>query len=378
MPGVGKANTVTSAAAGGDTLTSSDQASRSLAQAARPYPPSWVDRLTGWVDRLPGPAWPYYAGVALVLILARAAVGWSDGSYAFGDFFPVHVLAASTAPYLAFALGFLNSRAEAALADFRPVLTTDHAGYERLRYQLTNMPARPVLLLSVLGFAFGFFGSTPGLLLPEAQVRLLKLFTSPATGVVDHLLLGLNWMWIAVGPYYVFHKLPLVSRIYTQHTRVNIFGTSSLHALSRVGAIMTLTLSIILYLYLTYWINWQLDNPSDAVVILISIPIAFMMFVWPLLGAHRLLEKERTRRKSQVAQRLEAVTDELHRRTDAGDYSDMASMNDAIDSLIKEQNALDKVSTWPWEPDTVRAVVTALLLPVVLWAVTRVLERLGF
>jgi hypothetical protein len=23
----------------------------------RPYPPSWFDRFTDWVDRLPGPAW---------------------------------------------------------------------------------------------------------------------------------------------------------------------------------------------------------------------------------------------------------------------------------------------------------------------------------
>ena len=30
------------------------------------------------------------------------------------------------------------------------------------------------------------------------------------------------------------------------------------------------------------------------------------------------------------------------------------------------------------EPETVRAVVTALLLPMALWVITRVLERLGF
>ena len=344
----------------------------------RPYPPSWVDRFTDWVQRLPGPAWLFYVGMAVVFILIRTVIAWNDGSYPAGTFFPVHVLVASTAPYVAFAVGYMNNRAEAALADFRPVLTVDDAGYERLRYQLTTMPARPVLVLSLLGFAFGFFGSTPGWLLPEAQVGLLKLYTSPAASIVDHLLLGLNWIWVAVGVYYAIHKLSLISRIYTQHTRVTIFGTASLHALSRVGAIMTLVWSIQIYLYLTYWIDWRFENPSDAVVILLSTPIALLVFIWPLLGAHGLLQKAKTHRKSQVAQRLEAVTDELHRRTDAGDYSDMANMNDAIDSLIKEQSALDKVSTWPWEPDSVRVVVTALLLPVFLWAITRVLERLGF
>jgi hypothetical protein len=56
----------------------------------------------------------------------------------------------------------------------------------------------------------------------------------------------------------------------------------------------------------------------------------------------------------------------------------MASINDATESLVRERDVLDKISTWPWEPETVRAVATALLLPVVLWVITRVLERLGF
>jgi hypothetical protein len=56
----------------------------------------------------------------------------------------------------------------------------------------------------------------------------------------------------------------------------------------------------------------------------------------------------------------------------------MANMDHAVGALVKEQDALDKISTWPWEPEAVRGVGTALLLPIVLWLVTRVLERLGF
>jgi hypothetical protein len=56
----------------------------------------------------------------------------------------------------------------------------------------------------------------------------------------------------------------------------------------------------------------------------------------------------------------------------------MDTLKDGLDGLVVERSVLDKVSTWPWEPETVRVVVTALLLPAVLWAITRVLERLGF
>ena len=34
--------------------------------APHPYPPSWVDRLIDWVERRPGPAWLFYAGLAVV------------------------------------------------------------------------------------------------------------------------------------------------------------------------------------------------------------------------------------------------------------------------------------------------------------------------
>jgi len=53
------------------------------------------------------------------------------------------------------------------------------------------------------------------------------------------------------------------------------------------------------------------------------------------------------------------------------------ALKDALDSLMVEQGVLSKVSTWPWEPEAARVVVTALLVPVGLWIVTRVLQRLG-
>lgn len=342
----------------------------------QPYPPSWVDRFTDWVQWLPGPAWLFYLGVALVLVLIRTIVAWSDGSYPVGTFFPVHILTASSTVYMLFVLHYLDDRAGAALATFRPVLTVDDAGYEKLRYQLTTMPARPVLIWTLVGLVFGV--ASQSFLLPEAQLQLLKLFTSPAVSVVDVGIAGLTWMMNAVFAYHTIRQLRLVSRIYTQHTNVNIFETGPLYALSRVTAITTVALLFISYLYSAFWANWQFETAGDATIAMSFVLIALVTFVWPLLGAHRLLQEEKERRKSEVARQMEVVTDELHRRTNAGDYSEMANMNDAIDSLIKEQGVLSKVSTWPWDPEMVRVVVTALLLPVGLWVITRVLERLGF
>ena len=345
------------------------------------YPQSWIDRLTAWVQRLHGPAWLYYLGVVLVLTLTRVIVGWSDGSYPVGTFFPLHALVASTSAYLVLVIHYLDDRAGAALSDFRPVLTlgpdeTRDAGYERLHYQLTTMPARPILAFSLAGLIFGVVHQP--LVIPEAQLQSLKLYNSPAAFAIDSGLSGLNWMILLVIVYHTVRQLRLVSRIYTQYTTINIFETGPLYALSRVTAITAVALLFIAYLYLTFWLNWHFQTAADATIYGSLILLVLTTFMWPLWGAHRLLQQAKTRRKGEVARQMEVVTDELHRRTNAGDYSDMGNMNDALDSMIKEHGVLGKVSTWPWDQETVRVVVTAILLPVGLWIITRVLERLGF
>jgi hypothetical protein len=329
-----------------------------------------------WVARLPGPAWLFYLGVGLVLVLTRTIAAWSDGSLPVGTFLPLQIFFVSGGMYLLFVLHYLDDRAAAAFAAFRPVLTVDDAGYERLRYQLITMPARPTLIWSLPGLLFGLIGGF--YLIPKAVVQLAKLFTSPAATVVDFVTSGLMWVLLPVLAYHTIRQLRLVSRIYTQHTNVNIFETGPLYALSRVTALTAIALLSIPYLDLTFGPTARQGGGLNPIFFAVFAPLALVVFVWPLLGAHRLLQEEKARRKSEVARQLELVTDDLHRRTSARDYSDMGGINDATESLVRERDVLDKVSTWPWEPETVREVVTALLLPVAFWIVTRVLERLGF
>jgi hypothetical protein len=349
-----------------------EKANKTAAQPSeQPYPPSWVDRLDDRVRGLPIPIWLFYLGAALVLALARTIAAWSDGSYPVGTLFTDHILAASTVAYLLFVLHYLDDRAGVALSDFRSVLTVDDTGYERLRYQLTTLPARPTLIWSLAGLVWGV--AVPTLLLPESQLRPFKLFTSPAASVLDYVIIVLSWMIGFAVVYHTIRQLRLISRIYTQHTNVNIFDTGPLYGLSRVAAMTTIAVLFITSSYLTFAVNWQFDNPVIALTVGVSILVALMTFVWPLFGAHRLLQQEKARWKGEVARQTEAVARELHHRVSTDDMHGMEAIKDALDGLIAERGVLDKVPTWPWDPETVRVVVTALLLPVVLRIVTRVL-----
>ena len=52
-----------------------------LETLVQPYKPSWVDRLTNWIERRPFPAWAFYVGLAVALVGLEVAVKFVDGTY---------------------------------------------------------------------------------------------------------------------------------------------------------------------------------------------------------------------------------------------------------------------------------------------------------
>jgi hypothetical protein len=44
-------------------------------------------------------------------------------------------------------------------------------------------------------------------------------------------------------------------------------------------------------------------------------------------------------------------------------------------SLLSEREVVAKLSTWPWSSGTFRGIASAVALPILLWFVIRVLER---
>jgi hypothetical protein len=50
-------------------------------------------------------------------------------------------------------------------------------------------------------------------------------------------------------------------------------------------------------------------------------------------------------------------------------------LRDAMTSLEIERSALTRIPTWPWQPETLRGLITALLLPVAVLLIQFVLQR---
>jgi hypothetical protein len=164
-----------------------------------------------------------------------------------------------------------------------------------------------------------------------------------------------------------------VYRIYTRHTRISLFNMGPLYALSGVTALTAVGFIIPPYGFLA--LNPILLDPITFAYMLPITGLALAAFIWPLLGVHRLLAAEKEQRLGEAAQRFQATIAELHQRIDEGALDKMDGLNKAMSSLQIERKTLDAIPTWPWEPETVRLLITALALPLGLWFAQYVLQR---
>ena len=141
------------------------RSARMAAEFERPYPPGWLDRLTDWIDRMPGPNSLY----CLILLIFQfgwvTGLLWLNGKVPVGTIDVRLVFFVVVAPYLLWVRFYLDRVAGAALDAFRSVLAVSEAEFLRLRYELTTLPARTtrvVTLVTVPAFLLNTLLLLPG------------------------------------------------------------------------------------------------------------------------------------------------------------------------------------------------------------------------
>ncbi|HET7011182.1 MAG TPA: hypothetical protein VFI11_10435 [Anaerolineales bacterium] len=351
-----------------------------------PYYPSWVDRLTQRIDRFPGPAWAFYLVTGLLAYLLISMVQWSAGTYPVGTFSRVHAVGAFLTPYALGLMHYLDESASASMKAFRPALRADES-YPSLAYILTTLPPRAAWWSGIASVAVGLgLVLTAIVLLPHPAsqagglapltvgfAHIFEVSPTPLSYAVTLALLVVNWF---VGGALILHtvrRLTLVARLYRRHTNVDVFRQGPLYALSRLTAQTTIGAAVVLY-GIASVPTYTEQLPGQVMVAAIAL-LAAASFASPLLGVHRVLATERDRLMEGISDRLRVAGDELHRRIDQRQYKGMDELHKAVAALEIERNMIAAMPTWPWQPDTFRWVLAAMILPVVIWVVQLLLER---
>lgn len=327
-----------------------------------PYSPSWLDRLTAWIERLPGPPWAFYAGLGIVGYLASSAVRWIDGRQPLGHFDPL------PPPFLLWVVGvlalhhYLDRYARQALARFRPLMDGDQADYDRTEYTLTILPAREALLSGLAWVGVSAFIVTLTYPLARPYFPLWEIVVSVLSFFVGGTFLQ-----------HLIHQLRTVRRLYSRVNHIDLYNLEPLFAFSSLTA--RAAIGIIL---LQYAIVVLLPGEAKLTVIVPVAALTFVavvLFVWPLTGVHHMLEEEKSLEMAAVEQRLKAAVAALYERVDSGQLVGMEEVEKTITSLKTTRDIVDGRPTWPWQPATVRGLAAAVLLPIALWLVQELLQQ---
>jgi hypothetical protein len=332
-----------------------------------PYQPSGLDRYTDWVDKLPMSAELFYVAFAAILIGLQLVIQWNGSLDSIHAFPLAYIL---TIPYALALMHYLDKVAAQTLARFRPLMSISDAEYDLMRYRLTTLPARPVVLAALIGV----LNAISVLIWIPYPLKVSSLhFTD--TPLSLHFNQGLSlFIWAVVGilVYHTLHQLRVVWEIYASCSGIDLYKLRPLYAFSTLSAWTAIGIALMVYVW--YISAPLLFNIGIAGLVFFT-ALSLLTFVLPLSGARHLLVDEKERQLSENRERQRLIRAEMHRRIDAFDITDMEHLSKTIAALELEHAAIDRISTWPWKPETARTVTVTLFFPMVVWLTQLILRR---
>lgn len=354
-------------------MAAAPDATVALGHFVPPYAPSWLDRLTRWLEALPGPTWAAYGALLALATALSVAIPLVSGRTGLDPILDHGFwgIVLAVAVWLA---AYLSVTAGSAFDRFRPALAADDAAAARLRYELTVTPARPAWLL----LAAGAVGTPLYYVADPVASDVVGL--SPAGVVLRYVLELVFGAVVLVVLYQAVRQLRLVGRIHEAATRVDLYRPEPAFAFSVLTARTAMAIALV-FAVPALVAAAQVASEANAILLYapwtgLGIGSALAIFVLPLRGMQRRIRAEKRRLEDDAGRRLERVTEEISRRVDAGDFAGAAALQPTLNIVVAQRDLVRQLPTLPWQPGTARGLLTAVVLPLVMFVVTRLLGRL--
>jgi len=329
---------------------------------------SFVDRLIRRIASLPWGGWWVYPLILIASGTWATIVRWMTGVAPIGSVDPSVLTFLVFLPYSIALIHYLDLRAEQALAAFAPALGGSERDLAYWRQELTSLQPRAAAAAALGGALFGVF------LLAGTPPSIYLLFSRDL--VTTALLVG--WLIVpgfgatALLLYHTWHQLRAVRAIHAAAAGIDPFRPASLFAFSALTALTGI--GYLLNVYYSAAINGEFTaaTPALFLYVLLLVP-ALACFVLPLIGMHNRLIEAKAAILAESDTRIRAAKEELYRRVDATNLAGAGDVKDALEGLIIIRDQIVRLPTWPWSPQLLGGFVTALLLPIIIWFITRAL-----
>jgi len=343
------------------------------------------------VEALPGPAWAAYLLLGAICAAALILFQASQGAYLEG-FAPWHIFMAAQPVIFLALMHYLDRAAETALERFRPALAEEGVGFESARYRLTTMPAGSARVATLAGVAAFFLILGPSIFevhlapfqlsIASGSLQAFGLSPTNASGWSALVILLLLWAVIGVMVLHTAQQLSEIRRLYAGVASIDPFQPEPLYAFSSVTS-----LTAVLLLLNSYGWMWELLRISreapGAFPLAGSIAVnaffaglSVFLFVWPLWGAHRLLDSAKKQALGNNAGHFKTLVGRLHDAIERAELAGVDEWQKALGALELEHARLQRLATWPWRPEASRGLVAALVVPLAVWLLQFVLGKL--
>lgn len=337
-----------------------------------PYSPSWLNRVIGWIDGLPGPTWVAYLVLTAISVAFSNAQGWASGALPVGAFLPDLTYWGVFLIALIWVVAHLDRVAGEAFDTFRPALDVSDADAAVMRYRLVVLPARTALVISVLAFVI-----TPVYYFVDPVASKISDL-SPLGLILRALAEGFSSAVLLIIIVQLFRQLRMVTSIVASAPRVDVFQPGPLYAFSRLTS--QTAIAVVVLIGTSSLVGApQVENAAAWLLWapwVIGLPLfALAAFVLPLRGMHERLVAQKARLAGDVELRLQRLMTGINQDVDAGDLSRADAHQKTLATIVQQRDIIARLPTWPWSPGTLRAIVTTIALPLLIFLGQRILAQ---
>ena len=322
-----------------------------------------------WCYGLPGHGWWLFPSLAGALLVWASVLLWVTGRLAFGTFDPTLTVSVVYGPYALGVLAYLNRVAGRSLNTFWPATgwpERDRASWAEAFTTVRAGLGLPCLLLGTVVASGAFLSAPAAVVGTDDRDRLIY-----AAALAPSAIFGYAMTLIALA--HTSRQLRLVVTIHRRARTIDPFDRGPVYAFSRFTVQIGLAFLVSGYYTITVNSAWQSGNPVGLAVLGVVIALGAACFILPLWGIHDRLVGEKEALLAGVEDRMGKLADELYRRIDAGEFDGTKVINEAIAAAGAVQDRIARLPTWPWPPQVFRGFLTALLLPVVVYLISRLI-----
>ncbi|MCW5876678.1 MAG: hypothetical protein KIS85_07315 [Anaerolineales bacterium] len=333
----------------------------------RPYKPSWLDGLLDWVNSLKISAPLFYILLYIASILVIHLALWLEGSLDWGAWETRVFFDVLWAPLGLGYIHFMERVAKRSVEEIRPALGISASEFEAIRYRFTTLPFWPILIITVLGLVIGMYFSL--------QVGS----TARASSILWSVLSGFGYTLLPIWLYAAYRYVSQIDDLYTKVKKLNLFNLQPLYGLARVAMVVGIFLVLMVNLnFVSETYLGSVTQSPEAILFLsaLGISAAVAVFVIPVLGIHRKIEKDKTNLLAENAEQIESLRGEIQSDMEGRNFKNIDGLEKGLSALLKVRESIGAIPTWPWSPGTLRSFASAIMLPLIVWLLQRVLTPL--